>query len=81
MERSGLSQPNASMHLACLGECGLVSKERAGRFVYYDLADKRVARLLDDGEDLLLRVEAAIEACGRYSEPRTRSRSRGRARR
>jgi DNA-binding transcriptional ArsR family regulator len=34
VERTGLSQPNASMHLACLGDCGLVSKERDGRFVY-----------------------------------------------
>ena len=30
-----LSQPHASAHLACLGECGLVTRERRGKFVYY----------------------------------------------
>ncbi|MEO2140144.1 MAG: metalloregulator ArsR/SmtB family transcription factor, partial [Thermoleophilia bacterium] len=28
---TGLSQPNASAHLACLRECGLVSADRRGR--------------------------------------------------
>ena len=40
--RTGLSQPNASMHLKCLGECGLVTWTRDGRFVHYEIADKRV---------------------------------------
>ena len=43
--RTGLSQPNVSMHLACLVECGLAARERQGRFVEYRLADKRAARL------------------------------------
>lgn len=28
---TGLSQPNASTHLSCLGECGLVTRERRGK--------------------------------------------------
>ena len=28
---TGLNQPNASMHLACLFDCGLVDRERRGR--------------------------------------------------
>ncbi len=36
---TGLSQPNASMHLACLWECGLVAREKRGREVYYRLID------------------------------------------
>lgn len=82
VDRTGLSQPNASMHLGCLTECGLVVSERQGRFVLYELADKRVARLLDDGEDLLLRVAGAIEACARYRRPagKRRLRRNGRSR-
>ena len=67
--RTGLSQPNTSMHLACLAECGLVTWERDGKFVHYEIADKRVVKLLDQAEDLLLRVAALIEACPRYRQP------------
>ena len=69
VERTGLTQPNASMHLRCLAECGLVTRERQARFVYYQLADKRVARLLDDADDLLLRVGDLIAACRRDPAP------------
>jgi DNA-binding transcriptional ArsR family regulator len=75
--RTGLSQPNASMHLACLAECGLVTWEREGKFVHYELADKRVAKLLDQAEDLLLQVGPLIAACPRYRRPmRARRRAR-----
>lgn len=67
--RTGLSQPNASMHLACLAECGLVVRERQGKFVHYEIADKRVVKLLDQAEDLLLQVGPLIEACARYRRP------------
>ncbi|MBI4270558.1 MAG: winged helix-turn-helix transcriptional regulator [Candidatus Rokubacteria bacterium] len=81
--RAGLSQPNASMHLKCLGECGLVTWERDGRFMRYQIADKRVVKLLDHAEDLLLRVGPLIEACPRYRQPRRRKTARrpGRTRR
>lgn len=64
--RTGLSQPSVSMHLACLAECGLVQWQRRGRFVDYEIADKRVIRLLDQAEDLLLGVGSLIECCPRY---------------
>lgn len=61
-----LLQPNLSMHLACLRDCGLVRARRDGRFVHYELADSEVARLLSSGEEVLARVGAQIEACPRY---------------
>jgi len=67
--RTGLSQPNTSMHLKCLGECGLVTWERDGRFMRYQVADKRVLKLLDQSEELLLRIGPLIEACPRYRRP------------
>ncbi|HBH03120.1 MAG: hypothetical protein A2W08_00610 [Candidatus Rokubacteria bacterium RBG_16_73_20] len=66
--RTGLGQPNTSMHLACLAECGLVTWERAGRFVHYTIADKRAVKLLDQAEELLLQVAPLIAACPRYRQ-------------
>jgi DNA-binding transcriptional ArsR family regulator len=42
VDRARLSQPNASMHLRCLVECGLVTSGRRGKFVHSEIADKRV---------------------------------------
>jgi DNA-binding transcriptional ArsR family regulator len=42
VEITGLTQPNTSNHLACLFQCGLVERERRGKFVFYRLADERV---------------------------------------
>ena len=74
--RTGLSQPNASMHLKCLSECWLVTWERDGRFMHYQVADKRVAKLLEQAEELLLQVGPLIEACPRYRQPRRRKAAR-----
>jgi DNA-binding transcriptional ArsR family regulator len=79
--RTGLSQPNASMHLKCLGECGLVTWERDGRFVHYEVADKRVVKLLDQGEELLLHIGPLIAACPRYRQPGREAQRRTRPRR
>lgn len=79
--RTGLTQPNASMHLSCLAECGLVTRERRGRFVEYAIADKRVVRVLDDVEELLSQVGELIEDCPRYQAPEHRTRRGGRRRR
>ena len=67
--RTALTQPNTSMHLACLAECGLIAGERRGRFVEYAIADKRVIKLLDQAEELLLQVGPLIEACPGYRSP------------
>ena len=80
VSRTRLSQPNASMHLACLAECGLVTRERQGKFVHYEIADKRVVKLLDQAEDLLLQVGPLIDACRGNRGP-TRSGERTRRQR
>jgi DNA-binding transcriptional ArsR family regulator len=69
VERTRLSQPNASTHLRCLAECGLVTWERRGKFVHYEVADKRVMKILDQAEELLLQVGPLIDACPRYRRP------------
>jgi DNA-binding transcriptional ArsR family regulator len=63
---TGLSQPNASNHLACLHGCGLVAREQRGRFVAYRLADDRVGELLRLGDELLADVAQGVYACTRF---------------
>ena len=65
---TGLTQPNASNHLKCLGECGLVVGEPKGRFVYYRLADERVAAILQLADELLVDVVPGLRECANYRD-------------
>ncbi len=67
VEMTGLSQSNASNHLACLRDCGLVAWEQHGRYVRYRLSDKRVGALLRMADELLADVARGIYECTRYS--------------
>ena len=69
VEATGLSQSNASNHLRCLTDCGLVQSTRDGRFVHYALSDPRVAGLIGLAEELLADVAHGVYACTRYNEP------------
>jgi ArsR family transcriptional regulator, cadmium/lead-responsive transcriptional repressor len=66
VEATGLSQPNVSNHLSCLRDCGLVVSEQQGRFVYYELSDKRVGKLLMLADELLADVAKGVYECTRY---------------
>ena len=63
---SGLTQPNVSNHLACLRECGLLSAEQNGKYVYYKIGDERVSIILEHAEALLSDCDADIANCTRY---------------
>ncbi len=67
VETTGLSQSNVSNHLGCLRGCGLVIAEQKGRFVRYELSDKRVERLLSLADELLADVAKGVYECTRYS--------------
>jgi DNA-binding transcriptional ArsR family regulator len=66
----GISQPNASAHLACLRDCGLVQSEGRGKFTYYSLYDDKIRELLHTAEAILAQVAQGIYACTRYEQPR-----------
>ena len=66
---TGLSQPNTSNHLACLLECGVVTRAQQGRFAVYSLADERIATLLTLADEVLGTHAAQIAACVRYEAP------------
>jgi DNA-binding transcriptional ArsR family regulator len=67
VQATGLSQSNASNHLACLRDCGLVTAEQNWRHVTYFLSDDRVGDLLGLAESLLSDVARGIYECTRYS--------------
>lgn len=69
-----LSQPNTSAHLACLEDCGLVQKERQGKFIYYRVAHKEAIALLNQAEAILGKVGDHIYQCTRYEGGRHGSR-------
>ena len=62
-----MSQSNTSNHLRCLRECGLVSAQHDGKYIFYRLSDARVTELLELGESLLAGVACGIGECGRYN--------------
>lgn len=76
VEATGLNQPNASSHLACLHDCGLVVREQDGRYVRYGLSDRRVSTLLRLGDELLADVAKGVYECTRYEVPRASTRRR-----
>ena len=68
VERTGLSQPNVSGHLACLRDCGLVTCSQQGRYMQYQLSDERVASLLSLADELLTDVARGVCQCTRYEQ-------------
>ena len=61
---AGLSPSNASRHLSCLRDCGLVEGRQDWRHVHYRLAEG-VLDLLDANEGFLERVAERVAACTR----------------
>lgn len=68
VEATGLGQSNVSNHLACLLDCGLVTREQRGRYAFYRLSDERVETLLRQAESLLTDVATGVASCDRYEE-------------
>jgi DNA-binding transcriptional ArsR family regulator len=63
VEELGAPQPRISDHLRCLAWCGYVTVRREGRNAYYSVADQRVMRMLELGEELLQDNLEHLEAC------------------
>lgn len=71
---SGLSQPNASNHLRCLRDCGLVKCEQDGRYARYALSDDRVRQLIVLSNELLADVARGVYECTRYESAEEKAR-------
>jgi DNA-binding transcriptional ArsR family regulator len=62
--RSELSASNASRHLACLKDCGLIEARQEWRRVYYRLAEG-VPELLAANDQFIDRVAERVATCER----------------
>jgi DNA-binding transcriptional ArsR family regulator len=63
VNRLQIGQGHLSNHLKCLRDCGLVQTEGKGRYVYYRMADPRIAQLLDVGERVFTEHLSGVAAC------------------
>lgn len=59
----GSAQGRVSTHLGCLRHCGYVRTRRAGRNVYYRLADDRVRALLRIAQELVADHAQELLSC------------------
>lgn len=62
-----LSQPNVSMHLACLLECGLVQNKKEGRNSYYQLSGDEVKEVIKIARKIVSEHSKELFECTRYS--------------
>jgi ArsR family transcriptional regulator, cadmium/lead-responsive transcriptional repressor len=69
VQRLELPQPQVSNHLACLRWCGFVEARRAGRLVFYRVADPRVEAILELAQSLLADNADHVAACCRIEKP------------
>ncbi|HWP34124.1 MAG TPA: metalloregulator ArsR/SmtB family transcription factor [Thermodesulfobacteriota bacterium] len=65
VERLGVPQGRLSSHLACLKWCGYVTTRRAGRYTFYRVADRRVARIVSLARQMVARNAEHLYACTR----------------
>jgi DNA-binding transcriptional ArsR family regulator len=63
-EAAGLSISNASRHLLCLRDCGLVEARQNWRHVYYRLAEG-VKEMLEANEAFIAQVADRVASCQR----------------
>lgn len=68
---TNLSQPNTSMHLACLLDCGLVRKHQTGRLVRYSLAEDEVKELIGLMRGVVSKHSQAILDCDHDCEDKS----------
>jgi len=66
VEATGLSQPNVSMHLACLLDCGLVSNKKEGRNSYYELTGSQVKNIVKLAKKIVGQHSKQLFECTRY---------------
>ncbi len=65
-EATKLSQPNTSIHLACLLKCDLVRKEKKGREVFYRISTKEIKKVIEGAQHILSKHGKEIYKCIRY---------------
>lgn len=68
VKETGQGQSNISNHLSCLLDCGLVQNRRQGKNIFYNISNKKVARLLEESDLILSDIAKGIYECVNYNE-------------
>ena len=68
-EETGITQPNASQHLAVMRSAGIVEAERDGREVRYRLSDPEVIVACETMRGVLVRRLTRISRAAEAAEP------------
>ena len=66
-ERLGISAPAAAHHLRVLRECGLIDSRRAGKEVYYRLADREIGNAMHTAVESVMEIACPESEGGRTS--------------
>lgn len=66
VEATKLSQPNVSNHLACLLDCGLVTRSRDGQRAFYQLSTEEVKDLIAIMRTIVSQHSQELFDCTRY---------------
>lgn len=61
-----LSQPNTSLHLSCLLECGLVTKVKKGREAFYKVSMKEITNLINQARKIIRKHSKKMYTCAHY---------------
>lgn len=64
VQLTGASQGRVSIHMQCLRHCGFVISERRGKYVYYQVRDRRVRELVQRAQELVADYSADLASCG-----------------
>lgn len=66
VQETKLSQPNVSMHLACLLDCGLVQNKKEGRNSHYQLSNEEVKKIIKIAQEIISQHSKELFDCTRY---------------
>jgi DNA-binding transcriptional ArsR family regulator len=73
VKETGQGQSNVSNHLSCLLDCGLVQNRRQGKNIFYNISNKKVAKLLEESDAILSNIAKGIYECVNYNEESRRN--------
>ena len=63
VKKTNLNQSNVSNHLVCLKDCSIVTCEQRGKYIYYELRDKRIKHFLEYPESNLSDILESVFKC------------------
>jgi DNA-binding transcriptional ArsR family regulator len=67
VKKTGLNQSNVSNHLACLKDCAIVACDQQGKYIYYELRDKRIKHFLEYPESNFPDILESVFNCSQVA--------------